>query len=773
MHVRWMALASFFVAGAIAACSASSDEYNPRPLSGTDGGAEGSVGPGDDGGVGPTVTPEAVSCKTSFTYTPPVGRIVHTVAVTGEWNGFDKTGVPLVGPAADGSFHADVEIPAGVVGYKLLLDGSYELDPAARMRKYVGGVENSGVRVPDCHVPKLALTTKALTRPATNQGRFTARVTYFDASDKRGLDASSVHATLRKDGQDSPLTVKSDGAHFDLDAGSLADGKYTILVEAKDKGGSAAEPLRLVFWVEPSTFDWHDAVIYMAMTDRLKDGDPSNNAAPHNGVDGRADFQGGDFQGVQKVIESGALDKLGVRALWLTPFQTNPQGPYAADDGVHQVMGYHGYWPTKAREVEPRLGGAPALHAMIQAAHAHGIRVLMDFVVNHVHKEHEYFAAHPDWFRTGCVCGTTNCDWTGHRLDCLFADYMPDVNWTVPAVSEQWGDDAVWWVDTFDLDGLRMDAVKHVEDAAVINLSARLRDAFEVAGNRLFLTGETAMGWDDCGLACNQSQYDTISAYVRPDKGAFAPGPGGLDGQFDFVLYHAVPYRAFLSDQKGMIHADYWAQASGWEYPADAIMTPYVGSHDTPRAATIATYRGQDAAHDPGIVGNKWDNYVTIAPDADAFSRQRLALAWEMGLPGAPLLYYGDEYGEWGGADPNNRAKWRGDGALSSDENATLALTRKLGAARRELVALRRGDYRPVASTETTLVFARTSGNDAALVVLNRGTAAATVSASLPTTIPLVSGTVLHDRLGGPDVTVTSGSIAVPLGARGAAILAP
>ena len=60
-----------------------------------------------------------------------------------------------------------------------------------------------------------------------------------------------------------------------------------------------------------------------------------------------------------------------------------------------------------------------------------------------------------------------------------------------------------------------------------MNLSARLRDAFEASGTKFFLTGETAMGWSDCGLACNQDQYGTISRYI---------GPHGLDGQFDFVL---------------------------------------------------------------------------------------------------------------------------------------------------------------------------------------------------------------------------------------------
>jgi neopullulanase len=764
---RTSSVAVGLILGAIlaGACSAGDDEYSPPPLTNVDGGnGEGGPLDSEDGGA------TAVSCTTTFRYAPPPGKLVKSAEVTGEWNAFAKPGVAMAGPAADGSFTVGIDIPAGVTGYKLLLDGNYEMDPGARLRKYVGGAENSAVRVPDCHIPRLVLKDKAITRATAGQGRFTATLAYLDAFERAGLDSATAKATLAKDGALTPATITrsgSQGSLLGLDLPALGDGKYTVLVEASDKAGKKAKPLRLVFWIEAEAFEWRDAVLYMAMTDRFKNGDPSNDPAKQPGVDARADFQGGDFEGVRQAIASGALDKLGVRAIWLTPFNTNPAGSYAADDGVHKVTGYHGYWPVKAREVDARLGGEAALKKMVKEAHAHGIRVLQDFVINHVHKEHEYFTQHPDWFRTGCVCGSSGaCDWTARRLDCLFADYLPDVNWTVPEVSEQFGDDAVWWVDTFDLDGLRVDAVKHVEDASIVNVSAKLREEFEVAGNKLFLTGETAMGWGDCDLACNQAQYDTISRYV---------GPNGLDGQFDFVLYHAVPYRTFLTDEKGMLHADYWAQASGWQYPKGSIMTPYVGSHDTPRSVTIASYRGQDAAHAPGVVGNKWDLPAGAPPNAEPYARHRLALAWLMGLPGAPLLYYGDEYGEWGGADPNNRAMWRGEAALNADETATLALVRKLGVARKQLVALRRGEYRPVfaKADRDVLVFARQAGSDVALVALSKNAGPDTVIAPLPATIPLSNGTVLHDRLGGPDVTVTNDAVTITLGARGSAILAP
>lgn len=764
-------LAALFGVGctllAIAACDTGTSTYSAPPLDGLDGGTEGGSTPGmpepgSDGGSsvvdgGPSTGP----CDVTFTWKPPVGTTVQSAALVGEWNMFAKPGTAMKGPDANGAYSAVVQLQPGMTGYKILTDGTnYLLDAGASYRKYVGGVENSGVRVANCYQPSLTLLTKSL-----SGGVFSGTVQWADGKQHPSILQSSVTATLHTDAGDTNVPVTFDAAKktISFKTAQLADGKYTLFVNAKDLGGTAAKPLRLVFWAEQTPFSWNDAVIYMAMVDRFADSDKSNDATPINGVDPRADYHGGDFGGVTAKIADGTFDKLGIRAIWLSPLHTNPKGAYPAADGVHQVTGYHGYWPTKAREVEPRFGGEAALKALVAEAHKHGIRILQDFVVNHVHQEHEYFSAHKDWFRTGCVCGTNNCDWDTHRLDCLFAPYMPDVNWTIPEVSEQYEADAVWWLDTFDLDGFRFDAVKHVEDAAVINLTAAVRDEFEKAGTRVFMTGETATGWSDCGVACNQSQYDLISRAI---------GPHGLDGQIDFVTYYAVPTNVFSSDNKGMIHADYWSQQATVQYPAGAIMTPYIGSQDSPRFITLASYRNQDPAHDPSIPGNQWTNVAGAPPDTDTYARHKLGLAWLLTQPGAPLVYYGDEYGQWGGSDPNNRADWRGD-SVSGDEAATLSFARALGQARKASVALRRGDYVPVHAEESWMVFARkTAAGDVALVAMTKNPAGDSVNAQLPPSLGLANGTVLKDLMGGPSATVTNGTLTTSLGARGVAIYA-
>jgi glycosidase len=84
-------------------------------------------------------------------------------------------------------------------------------------------------------------------------------------------------------------------------------------------------------------------------------------------------------------------------------------------------------------------------------------------------------------------------------------------------------------------------------------------------------------------------------------------------------------------------------------------MTPYIGSHDTPRFVSLADYRGQDAATTRASRATSGTTPRWPRRTASRSCACGSAMAWLLGLPGAPLLYYGDEYGQWGGADPNNR----------------------------------------------------------------------------------------------------------------------
>ena len=136
----------------------------------------------------------------------------------------------------------------------------------------------------------------------------------------------------------------------------------------------------------------------MFIVDRFANGDKANDKPVGGQVHYDADWHGGDLQGALKVMQSGYFEKLGVRTIWLSPAQ---RADRQSRDRRRQPVfsAYHGYWPVKARAIEPRFGGDPALRAFVTEAHKRGLRVLLDLINNQVHDDHEYVKTHSDWFR--------------------------------------------------------------------------------------------------------------------------------------------------------------------------------------------------------------------------------------------------------------------------------------------------------------------------------------------------------------------------------------
>jgi glycosidase len=706
--------------------------------------------PGDDD-VPPDVgTVPIRSCSTRFAY--QATGAVAGVELAAEWNWDARE------PLADtggGAYVLDKDLAPGLYAYKLVITrpgGAVDwiLDPANSYRTYDGGVENSAVRVPDCTAPLVEVGENVVA-----DGAATVKLRMFRGKDGSEIDRITV--ARRFENAESEITEleRKDG-DLTVTLTDLAPGKHVLAVELADKAGATSERVLVPFWIEPEKFDWRDALIYMVMTDRFRNGDPANDPGRDPAAVFEADFRGGDLRGITQALEDGTFDALGVRALWLSPFVENARRVH--DDQGHGVSAYHGYWPVKARAIDPRLGTEADLDALVTAAHRRGIRVLMDYVINHVHEDHEYFAAHPDWFRVGCVCGTSGCDWTERRLDCSFRTYMPDVDWQNRDAGEQMISDALWWLERFDLDGLRVDAVKHVEDLAVFDLRARVAEKFERGGTEYFLLGETAMGWRGDNLADNLPEYETISRYVGDDA---------LSGQFDFVLYHATASRVWADDNKGMLHLDFWTKASLEQYPTSSVMTPFVGSHDSERLISLATYGSGSQ-----LVHHKWaDQGLPDAPGSqEPYDRVAIALAWTLTVPGAPLLYYGDEYGEHGGADPDNRHMWVAPAQRSPRQTSLHERVARAGTLRKELAPLRRGTYASLTVTEDVLSFARILGNDHVIVVINRSGSPRTQQIAAP-----FPDATLVDRMdpAGRTAMLINGTLSIDMPARSVAILVP
>ena len=488
------------------------------------------------------------------------------------------------------------------------------------------------------------------------------------------------------------------------------------------------------------SFDWRDAVLYFAFVDRFVDGNPANNGNATSGVSGPADYQGGDWAGVKQKVDSGYFTDLGINVLWLSVPVDNADVAGQGSDG-HLYSGYHAYWPKNLDQTEPRFGSMAELKGLVDAAHGKGIKVILDYAMNHVHDTAPVYSQHPDWFwpkdmsGQSCVCGSSVCPWEDAYAAkrCWFTDYLPDFDFNNAAARKYSIDNAISWIQQTGIDGFRLDAVKHIEDSWLLDLRARVTAEIEpVSGEHFYMVGETYTG--DSNL---------IKYYVKPSM---------LDGQFDFPMRARLMRSVLMRDGGGggvMSALDGYLAYNDTFYGA-GIMSTFIGNHDVPRSIHFA--------EDSPMWGNEWsdgkDRSWSNQPGQPGGMApyERLANAFTVLYTsrGVPLVYYGDEVGLAGAGDPDNRRMmvWSG---YSAGQSHLLGHLKKLGAIRAAHPALRRGTRASVSSTAETMVYKMSQGSDVVWIAVNRSDTAQSVS-GLP-------GGAMSDLLGGGTVSGTMATV--------------
>jgi glycosidase len=617
------------------------------------------------------------------------------------------------------------DLPAGPVEYAIVVDGVWELDPQVGTSAFHDGQEVTWVQVPDCSVPatRVDTVTTAVGGAASIDATFLAS-SAGDAIDPSTVSLEAVHGTAPSSVAAS-ATPSTGRVHVDL--GGLPPGKSTLAVHARDTAGRDANAALATVWIEPQPFDWRDAVVYEVMVDRYraKDGSP---LAPPASMGDRA---GGHVGGVQQALESGELQALGVNTIWLTPLYRNPDGEWPGNDG-HPYSSYHGYWPSAPRDLEPALASESDLDALVAAAHARGVRVLFDVVPHHVHTEHPYWVNDRarGWFQDvdgSCVCGAANCPWDTEETACWFTPYLPSFDWTDDDVASTVSADVLWWLQRFDGDGVRIDAVPMMPRAAARRIAWGARNAFDNPSHRTYVLGENYT---------SQNGYGELR---------FDLGPQGLDGEFHFPLMWALR-GALGQGAQTLVDVDTAIRAGEQQWAGSgAVMGLIVDNHDTSRFSSVA-------AADDG--GDPWWS-APQSTDPAVYARTQLALGAIFTLPGAPVLYYGDEVALAGKGDPDSRRVMPAESDLGALQTQTRDVVQALGRARACEPALRRGTYRTLYVDAERLVYAReVAGAETVIVALQRSPAG-DLSAPMPgvsagTWVDVLSGRVQSLR---PELT--------------------
>lgn len=561
------------------------------------------------------------------------------------------------------------------------------------------------------------------------------------------------------------------GAHFDVQSASVSilksqvspNGHYaflwlstshaspqTLRINASNTAGSAQATFQLM--ARESTQGRYQGfssadVMYLIMTDRFADADPSNDQPGYDRSAPRG-WHGGDFRGIDQHLDY--LQRLGVTTLWLTPILSNGKMPES----------YHGYAAVDLYAVDPHFGSLADYQALVRDLHNRGMKIVFDSVPNHIGVEHPWVhdPPTPDWFH-GTFEHHTHVKSNFEELvdphaapaDSLdithgwFTDGMPDLNQENPLVATYLIQNAIWWIETAGLDGLRIDTFPYVGRAfwsqfhqQVHSLYPHLTTVGEVFNRDPIITSFFAGGVSHDGI----------------DTGLYTP--------FDFPMYFAL--RSVLLHDKPMTDLER-VLADDYLYPHPERLVTFIGNHDTRRFLS-----------EPGAT-----------PE-----RLRLAFALLTTMRGMPQLYSGDEIGMEGGEDPDNRRDFPG-GFTSSSHDALTASGRtpqeqgifdwisSLIHLRESHNAISSGQQQDLLADKTAIAYLRgsslmtgcaaTNQSERILIVVSKADTSRTITVDSANT-GLDNCTTFKPLFpaGAPAINLSGGELTVPLESNGVAI---
>ncbi|WP_246944862.1 pullulanase [Bacillus pinisoli] len=417
------------------------------------------------------------------------------------------------------------------------------------------------------------------------------REMYIDLSAIGGKDKVAINPTLNE------ITVAVD-QHVTAGVKTLP----IVVVDEfgnRHQGEATLEVKARTFTGDEVDFDWDEAVIYFMLTDRFFDGDSSNNDPYGIGYDKTktGTYQGGDFKGITKKLDY--LDQLGINTIWINPVVENIKHDVRFDTSDTPYYAYHGYWASNFGELNPHFGSLADFHELIDEAHARGMKIMVDVVLNHAgyglkEKDSSTIPHYPTDVERARFAGMLRDGGTDTIRGELAG--LPDFITEDPAVREQIVQWQVDWIEKSrtakgnTIDYFRVDTVKHVEDTtwmAFKNALTNEKADFKLIGEAWGATVDANQGYLQSGT------MDSL-----------------LDFDFNDQALHFVNGK-MMSVEKAL-------ESRNDKLSNTATMGQFLGSHDEDRF------------------------YETVDGD---LGKYQVAASLQLTAKGQPVIYYGEELG--------------------------------------------------------------------------------------------------------------------------------
>ena len=265
----------------------------------------------------------------------------------------------------------------------------------------------------------------------------------------------------------------------------------------------------------------------------------------------------------------------------------------------------HGYWTKDFYKTNEYFGSMDEFKSLVEEAHARDIKIILDFVVNHVGPNHEwlYDSSKEDWFHPNKPIS----NWSDQQeVENGWLYDLPDLNQENPEVAAYLIDAAKWWIKETDIDGFRLDTVKHVPK----NYWDEFATAVKEEKKDFYLIGEV---WHD--------NPQVIAAYEET----------GIDGFFDFSQNGSLRTAFEKSNQSlGWLFSNMERNEKIFDRPH--LLGQFIDNHDMSRFSHLVRNQKEDP-----------------------IKQLKLSLTFMYTAPGLPFVYYGTEMAMDGGDDPDNR----------------------------------------------------------------------------------------------------------------------
>jgi glycosidase len=418
----------------------------------------------------------------------------------------------------------------------------------------------------------------------------------------------------------------------------------------------------LLFYAFPVSADekedrkWQDESIYFIMVDRFNNGDTSNDFKVN--TKDLKEYNGGDFKGITEKLDY--IKGMGFTAIWLTPVFDN------------EDKGYHGYWINDFYNTEEHFGTMGEFKALVREAHKRDMKVILDFVVNHVGPNHPWASDQQKkaWFHEKQPI----VNWGNQEeVENNWLYDLPDFDQENLETRKYLLDVANWWIEETEVDGYRLDTVKHVPK----NFWTEFSKEVKLVKDDFYLLGEV---WHD--------DLRVVASYEKT----------GIDGFVDFPQnQHLRTIFAKPNQSLGWLFTS-WERNKAF-YKRPELLGNFMDNHDMTRFTR-------------DILINKQDPIV----------RWKLALTYLYTAPGIPIIYYGSEIALDGAEDPGNRRLMEFD-----KDQSLITHISTLGALRKKYPALTRGDLEVLHEESGMAVYKRTYKDETLVIAINNTTEQQTV----------------------------------------------